>query len=806
MFSRSTTPSGTILQRFVIVVALATAFLEWRCVAADSGAVRFGRDVLPILSENCYPCHGPDDQQRKGGLRLDSQSSASLDLGGYRAIEIGAPDQSRLIQLINSNDPETRMPPPKTKKALTERQRMILRTWIAAGAPYDEHWAWTPPARPDIPQTESSHQWARNPIDHFVHRSMSSAALSPSPEADTNTLIRRVSLDIRGLPPTPKEVDQFVHDNSPDAYSRLLDRLLESPRYGERMVVDWLDAARYADSNGYQVDRDRETYAWRDWVIRAFNENMPFDQFTIEQLAGDLLPNPTLKQLIATGFNRNHMMNEEGGVIPEEFLAEYCADRVETVATVWMGLTFLCARCHDHKYDPLTQTDYYSLFAYFHNISEKGRGNYGAHIRRNNPPMIQLPAPELEAKRTRIEITVKALQQKIATLEKDDSEREALQTKLDEAQKKFNEIDLSIPTALVMEELPEPRQTFVLQRGAYDKPGARVTARTPQILTSRPFNGLPNRLGLARWLVSRDHPLTARVTVNRLWQSIFGTGLVRTPGDFGTRGALPSHPELLDWLAVEFMETGWDVKRMVRLILSSATYRQSSRLRKEDIEIDPENLYYARSPRYRLQAEFIRDQALAASGLLVSDIGGPSVRPYHPPGLYEQIVAGKGPSKYVEDHGSGLYRRSVYTYWKRSVPHPAMLTFDAPFRETCVVQRPRTNTAMQALNLMNDPTYLEASRHLAVRMMKHGGILSQDRISYGFQIVLARKPFPTELNLLHQSLQQRLDEFQAYPEQAKAFLDVGHSPIQKDIPAVDLAAYTLTASTLLNLDETLTRE
>ena len=780
--------------------------MTWFHAVAEPDSVRFDRDVLPILSENCYPCHGPDDQQRKAGLRLDSLDGASRDLGGYRAIEIGSPRKSHLIELIESEDPELRMPPPNTNRRLTPKQASILRRWISAGAPYDEHWAWVPPARPVVPQTDDASKWARNPIDHFIYQRMQEASLSPSPSADSNTLVRRLSLDLTGLPPTPEDVDQFVKNPSPDAYTQLVNRLLESPHYGERMAVDWLDAARYADSNGYQVDRDRETYAWRDWVIKAFNQNMTFDQFTIEQLAGDLLPEPSLDQLIATGFNRNHMMNEEGGIIPEEFLAEYCADRVETVATVWMGLTFLCARCHDHKYDPLTQADYYSLFAYFHNVDEKGRGNYGAHIRRNNPPMIQLPSPDLEAQRTKLTQAINSLEKEVASLKKQGEDAQSAEKRLKAAKKDYDEVDLAIPTALIMKERPEPRPTFILERGAYDKPGTRVEARPPSVLTKKPEEGPSNRLDLAHWLVSPNHPLTARVTVNRLWQSIFGTGLVRTPGDFGTRGELPTHPDLLDWLATEFIASGWDVKSMIRLIVSSATYRQSSRVREEHISIDPENRLLARSPRYRLQAEFIRDQALAASGLLAPILGGPSVRPYHPTGLYEQVVAGRGPSTYVEDQDAGLFRRSIYTYWKRSVPNPAMLTFDAPFRETCVVQRARTNTAMQALNLMNDPTYVEASRHLAQRMIREGGKAPEDRIRFAFNRLLSREPQPAELATLTMSLKEHFSDFRSREEAARALVEVGHSLTPDDLSSAELAAYTLTASTLLNLDETITRE
>lgn len=768
--------------------------------------IDFSQDVRPLLSDNCFPCHGPDEGQRKAGLRLDTAAGAQQDLGGYQAIHPGRPDDSVLIQRIFSTDPDEVMPPKDSNRSLTRAQKETLRQWVHSGATYDEHWAWRRPSRPSLPMSKGNREWARNEVDSFVHARLLQNSLQPSPEADRHTLVRRLSLDLTGLPPTPVEVAQFLSDSAPNAYEHLVERLLDSPHYGERMAVDWLDAARYADTNGYQVDRDREMYAWRDWVIAAFNDNKPFDEFTIEQIAGDLLPRPSLDQLIATGFHRNHMMNEEGGIIPEEFLTEYCADRVETTATVWLGQTFTCARCHDHKFDPFTQNDYYSLYAFFHNVDELGRGDYGKSIRKNNPPMLQLPSPELEAVRATHRSNWQRRRQDLDEIPKDSPLRAELEKEVNELRKKVDEADLAIPTALVMKELPEPRPTYILIRGAYDQKGERVSPTTPASLPPM-IKSLPkNRLGLARWLVDPENPLTARVTVNRLWQTVFGTGIVKTPEDFGTQGSLPSHPQLLDWLAVEFIDSGWDIKAMMRLLVTSATYRQSSQLDPTTTAQDPENRLFARGPRHRLPAEVIRDQALAASGLLVRDIGGASVRPYHPPGLYEQVVAGKGANTYVQDTGAALYRRTMYSYWKRSVPNPAMLTFDAPFRETCTVRRSRTNTPMQALNLMNDPTYVEAAQFLALRMLKEGGLTMESRLDYGFRLVTARPPSGDELILLHSAAFRSASEFKAAPQEALKLLSTGDSPIADLASPTELAAYTIAASIILNLDETVTRE
>ena len=789
--------------RFLVCLHAACSLVS---AAGADESPSFSRDVRPILSNKCGACHGPDERAREAGLRFDTQEGAMADLGGYRAIVAGQPSESALVARIESHDEDQQMPPPGSNLKLTHEEKRTLRRWIAEGAKWEGHWAFQPIARPVPPEVASSGKWVRNEIDAFVLAALEREGLAPSPMADRPTLIRRLTLDLTGLPPTPAEVDAYVRDKSADAYSRVVERLLQSPHHGERMAVDWLDAARYADSNGYQVDRDREMYAWRDWVIQAFNENKPFDQFTIEQLAGDLLPSATLAQKIATGFHRNHMMNEEGGVLPEEFLNEYCADRVETTATIWLGQTFSCARCHDHKFDPFTQRDYYSLYAFFHNNAESGKGNYGAPIQRNNPPMIQLPSPELEAKRDRLREQLKPLQARLEGLPQKSPERSKLSQEIAALQKQADQVDLAIPTALVMQELPQPRKTFILIRGAYDKRGEEVRAGTPASLPPMAGDLPRNRLGLARWLTDPANPLVARVTMNRLWQSIFGAGLVTTPEDFGSQGAYPSHPGLLDWLAAEFVESGWDIRAMIRLLVTSSTYRQSSRLTSELRQRDPDNRLLARGSRYRLQAEFLRDQALAASGLLTRDIGGPSVLPYHPPGLYEQVVAGKGRNSYVQDQGAKLYRRTMYSYWKRSVPNPAMLIFDAPFREGCVVRRSRTNTPMQALNIMNDPTYVEAAEFLARRMIREGGREADSRITHGMRLVLGRAPRPVELKHLSAALTRYLKDFEAHAADAARLLANGDAVMADAPPATELAAYALLAGLLLNLDETLTRE
>ncbi len=755
--------------------------------------VEFNRDVRPLLSDACFHCHGPDKNTRKADLRLDIREEAvKLAKSGEFPIMPGRPDKSELVRRIVAADADERMPPPDSHKVLNPAQQEILRRWVAQGAEYQLHWAYLPIQRPPVPAK------GLHPVDAFVRQRLATENLRPAAEADKVTLIRRVTLDLIGLPPTPAEVDAFVNDKAPRAYERVVERLLASPHFGERMAVDWLDGARYADTNGYQVDRDRTLYGWRDWVIRAFNENKRFDQFTIEQIAGDLLPNATIEQRIATGFNRNHMINEEGGITPEEFLAEYTADRVETTATVWLGQTFNCARCHDHKFDPFTQRDFYSLKAFFHNVSEKGVGDYGQQFNMSSPPFVTLPAPDLEAK-------IAALKTEIEQVKQDQSEE--AKKRLAQLTKNLADTEKSVPVTLVMDE-GTPRDTFILRRGVFDQLGEKVTAATPAALPQMREELPRNRLGLARWLVDPQNPLPARVTVNRFWQMLFGTGLVRTAEDFGSQGEPPSHPELINWLAAEFISSGWDVKAMLRLLVTSATYRQSSKLTPKAHERDPDNRLLARGPRFRLQGEFVRDQALAASGLLVEKIGGPSVKPYHPAGLYEQVVNQKDnpAATYTQDTGEALHRRSLYTYWKRSVPNPAMLLFDAPFRETCTLRRPRTNTPLQALNLLNDPTYVEAARLLAQRMLREGGNSPESRLRYGFRIVTARVPGPAEMKILKASLERTLREFQADPAGAAALLKVGEAATDAKLDAEELASFTTLASLMLNLDEAVTKE
>lgn len=780
----------TLLLR-AIFLGLTVGALE--SVANELAPARpgFNRDIRPILSDACFHCHGPDQNTREAGLRLDVRDDATTATeSGAVAIVPGHPEKSEVVRRILSTDEDDRMPPDRSHKSLTPRQKEVLSHWIAQGAEYQNHWAYEPVQRPPVP-TPNDH-----PVDAFIRQRLTTENLRAAEEADRVTLIRRATLDLTGLPPSLVEVDAFLNDTAPGAWERVIDRLLASPHYGERMAIDWLDAARYADTNGYQVDRDRSLHPWRDWVIQAFNENKRFDQFTLEQLAGDLLSNATVAQRVATGFNRNHMINEEGGVTEEEFLANYTADRVETTATVWLAQTFNCARCHDHKFDPLTQRDFYSLKAFFHNVSEKGAGDYSKPANVSSPPFLPVPGPDLAAKISAIKTDI---EQAAPDQSPEGKARVAALTK------SLEEAENAVPVTLVMDDAM-PRDTFILLRGAFDQPGEKVTAATPAIMPPMSDSLPRNRLGLARWLVDPAHPLTARVTVNRYWQMLFGTGLVATAEDFGSQGEPPSHPELLDWLAAEFISSGWDTKAMLRLLVTSATYRQSSKFTPAARERDPDNRLLARGPRFRLPGEFVRDQALAASGLLATKIGGPSVKPYHPPGLYEQITEGSGTTVYVPGKGEDLHRRSLYTYWKRSVPNPAMMLFDAPFRETCVMRRPRTNTPLQALNLLNDPTYVEASRRLAQRMLLEGGASTSSRLTHGFRLITARHPRPAEMTILTASLERTLLDFQADQAGAEALLQVGEATTQPGLNAAELAAYTTVASTLLNLDETVTKE
>jgi cytochrome c553 len=1006
------------MNRYPLAIALLLVAVP--AVAVEPLKVDYNRDVRPILADHCFQCHGPDAKQRQANLRLDTNDG------------IRAADTDELLTRITSADPRQVMPPPKTGKTLTAEQVATLKAWIDQGAPWAGHWAFTPPVRPAVPEIRHPQSAIHNPIDNFILARLAQEGLTLSPPADKVTLLRRVTLDLTGLPPTPEEVDAFLKDDSPDAYEKVVDRLLASPRYGERMAWRWLEAARYADTNGYQTDAGRDMWRWRDWVIEAYNRNLPFDRFTIEQLAGDLLPNPTLDQRIATGFNRNHRGNSEGGIVPEEYAVEYVADRVETTATVWLGLTFTCARCHDHKYDPFPQKDFYRLFAFFNNVPEKGRAvKFG-----NSPPFIKAPTREQQKHLAELDERVKEADRRVAELREAvmaaqrqweqtadpaklpewspgrglqaafklngvasvevphvghfgfddrftlacrihprtpdgtilargvdeprgegysvhlvggkvqvhltkrwlddalrietidtvplnrwshltvtyDASRLAAGTKvyingtqaqtrvlLDELNQSFDtreplrigfgggpdsrfvgtidEVRIftrvlddtearllavaaspaeilrkpipdrtaaeaeklraffvavaapkpirdaheaqrasrderqkfwdAIPTVMVMEEMPTPRDTHVLIRGEYDKKGEKVTPGVPALFgeqgahvprsPSRP--GSPNRLDLAKWIVSPANPLTARVAVNRAWQMHFGTGLVKTTEDFGTQGAFPTHPELLDWLACVF-RTDWDLKRLHKLIVTSATYRQSSRITKELLARDPENKLLARFPRLRLSAEMVRDQALFVSGLLVEKLGGPSVKPYQPPGLWNEL---SGTGDYVPDTGENLYRRSLYTYWKRTAPPPVMAAFDAAGRETCWVRESRTNTPLQALALLNETAFVEAARALAQRILSEA-TEPDDRLTRAFRRVTGRAPNAQELAVLRKSLAFHLAEFRVNPTAAKKLLAVGSSQPDPKLDPAELAAYTAISNTLLNLDEVVTRE
>ena len=833
-----------------------SAAVDQRIVAEDK--IDFSRQIRPILSAACYQCHGPDEKQRQAALRLDQQESLLVNRDVRPAVVPGNHTQSELFHRISSNDPEMRMPPPDVVRQLTEEEIELLKSWINQGADWETLWS-LQPVRIVEPLGVLQDDWPRSKIDQFVLARLEAQGLTPNTQASRETLIRRVTLDLTGLPPTLAEIDAFLSDTSADAYEKVVERLLASPHYGERMAVDWLDAARFADTHGYHVDSQREMWRWRNWVIDAFNRNMPFDQFTVEQLAGDLLPEPTESNRIASGFNRNHGINFEGGAFAEEFRVEYVVDRVHTTATIFMGLTLKCARCHDHKFDPLSQKDYYRFFAFFNSVPERGiDGATG-----NAVPLMRFPSREQRKELVALNAALTSRQQALETYRKKSSEKatawankrraklagavesdsepnplyqllqldaaertdaqrqdliraflsqdktfQELKSAVNKAEREREKFENKISSTMVMRDSEEMRSTYLLNRGMYDQPGEQVTAGVPAIFPPLPKNALGNRLSLARWLVSDRHPLTARVTVNRFWQSIFGNGIVKTSENFGSQGSLPSHAALLDWLAARFIRSGWDVKDLMRLLVTSATYRQSSRITEESFQRDPENRLLARGPRVRLQAEMIRDASLAASGLLVRTVGGASVRPYQPAGLWEEVAFGiktYGAQKYEQDHGDALYRRSMYTFWKRSCPPPSLVTFDAPDRETCSVRRERTNTPLQALVLLNDPTYVETARGLAERTMHEGGKSNNERVTYAFRIVTGRRPTAAESAILLDEFNQRCTAFKTDAEIAAKLLSVGESQADSNLPIEELAAWTMVARLLLNLDEAITK-
>ena len=750
-----------MIRSFFIVLCLG-----W--VSLGQAAVNYNRDVLPILVNKCFACHGTDQAKRKAGLRLDTKASAYAERDGIHAVVPGQPEASELVTRIFSTDSDEVMPPSE-EVALTGAEKATLRQWISDGATYEKHWSFQTPSKPNLP---GPRDWGHAEIDRFVFKRMSEAGLSPQRPASRETLIRRVTLDLTGLPPTSREVDRFLRDTTPGAYERLVNRLLESPRFGERMAVWWLDGSRYGDSHGYDNDLENSQWPWRNWVIEAFNSNMPYDQFTLEQLAGDLLPNATESQVLATGFNRNHRINTEGGALDEEWRTEYVIDRVQTMGSVWMGLTLSCARCHDHKYDPISQREFYQLFALFNNLDEKGFIN---NLRGSAEPRIRYRNSEYERRKKQIEATVENADRRKAEIER---------------------LEVDFPFVMVMRD-DKPRKAFILQRGQYDAPGDQVKPGLLSVFSAVPGDMPMNRLALARWLTDGRHPLTVRVLVNRLWEQLFGTGIVKSSENLGVQTDWPSHPQLLDWLAVDFVQNGWNIKRLLRQLVMSATYRQAAATNAKRLRLDPENRLLSRGPRTRLAAEMVRDQALFLSGLMVEKHGGPSMWVYQPAGLWREVEK-RGTFK--QDHGEKLYRRSLYSRIRRTVAHPSMLLFDAPSREVCTVKRVHTNTPLQALALMNEVTYVEASRKFAERMMANG-TTAEERIAWAFRAATAREPKRGELELLKGGYERRLALFLDQPKAAEQLLGQGESPFDGLLGQTEVAALTTVANVILNLDE-----
>tara|TARA_R110002051_G_C8757027_1_gene501097 strand:- start:2743 stop:5061 length:2319 start_codon:yes stop_codon:yes gene_type:complete len=733
--------------------------------------VSYNFHIRPILSDNCFACHGPDANKREAGLRLDTEAGAYAALKenpDQHAIVPGSTNKSQVIKRIFSEDASEKMPPPESNLTITDFERNLIKKWVEQGGVYEKHWAFEPPTKKTIPIPYKD-EWRHNPIDGFIFAKMEEKGLTPSPKAEEGYLLKRLSLDLTGLPPTSEEVRLF--DSGQKSWEEMIDHYLNKPAYGEKLALLWLDISRYADSFGYQNDNIRTQWPYRDWVIHAFNKNIPYDKFLTWQFAGDLLPEPNREQLLATAFNRNHKITEEEGVIHEEYRVEYVLDKTNTFSKVILGMTMECAQCHDHKYDPISQKDYFNLYAFFNNTPEKGfEGGAGSAVRAKTPLM---------------------------WIDTEDTEG---------ILGFINHPDTNKVAVSIMQDLQDSiRPTFILDRGLYDAPkGEPLSANTPDII--KPFSQeLPkNRLGLVKWAFAEDHPLTSRVFVNLIWQEIFGVGLVPSSGDFGMQGKLPTHPELLDWLAVEFRESGWDIKKLIKLIVSSATYQQSSAVSKEMLAIDPDNTYLSRFPRLRLHAELIRDMVLASSGLLVPELGGPSVKPYQPEGLWEASSSGRGELNiYRQDKGDKLYRRGIYTFIKLTLPPPSLLIFDGSNRDICQVNRNRTNTPLQALAMLNDPLVLEASRVLAEKLNANYKD-EKSAIDEAFVRILGRLPKSEEEKLLKAFYVEELSRFQEDPDIAVNTLMVGDSPAAK-MEEIRTAALMQVIVAIYNLEETLTK-
>jgi mono/diheme cytochrome c family protein len=817
--------------------------------ASPAGKVEFARDILPIVSAHCFTCHGPDEKTRKAGLRLDLGETAMKKLkSGARAVVPGDVKSSELIARIFATDPDERMPPAKTQKSLKDTEKALLKRWIEEGAVYQKHWAFVAPKRPGLPAVRNE-AWVKNSIDRFVLARLEKEGLKPAPAADRHTLARRVTLDLTGLPPTIDAVDRFVNDKRPDAYERFVDEVLKAPAYGERWAHVWLDLARYADSNGYATDSLRTIWKYRDWVIDALNANMPFDRFTLEQIAGDMLPGATNEQILATAFHRNTLTNDEGGTSDEEFRVAAVVDRVNTTLQVWMGITMACAQCHDHKYDPISQEEYFRVFAVFNQTEDSDKSD--------NSPLLSSITVEQQKQKSKLESDIAALEKELqkpspdldmkqkqwekdvktdklpgnvkAILALDAAKRNAAQQaeltkyfrsiapELKQTQDQLGALKkqltaMPIVTTPIMKELPDSKKrvTKIHIRGNFLDQGREVQPGVPMFLPQLDGKAQANRLAVARWLVSPENPLTARVAVNRFWEQLFGVGLMDTPDDFGIRGKLPNHPELLDWLATEFAAPaqpadgpGWDMKKLLRLIATSATYRQSSAVTPALFERDPDNKLSARGPRFRVPAEVIRDQALFISGLLSPKMHGTPVRPPRPKlGL---TAAFGGGTDWETSPGEDKHRRALYTQWRRTSPYPSMTTFDAPSRNVCTVTRPRTNTPLQALVTLNDPVYVEAAQALGRRMVKEGGATTESRVTYGFRLCLARPPQEKEVQRLAAMFTQARNGYTNSPADALKLATEPLGPLAAGQDAADMAAWTLVGNVLLNLDETLAK-
>jgi hypothetical protein len=732
--------------------------------------VSYNFNIRPIFSDKCFKCHGPDANKREAGLRLDIPEEAFKALQDNpkaHALVAGDPSSSEVYLRITSDDSTQMMPPPASNlKRLTGYETDLIKKWIKQGAKYEKHWAFIPPKAAPLPKVNNT-SWPKNQIDFFVLSNLEKKNIDPNPEADKERLLKRVSLDLTGLPPSLQLMDSFLADNSANAYEKVVDKLLQSPAYGEKMTLHWLDVARYADSHGYQDDNYRSQWPWRDWVIHAFNENLPYDKFITWQLAGDLMPNGTKEQLLATGFNRNHKITEEGGVIDEEYRISYVTDRTNTFGKALLGVTMECAHCHDHKYDPFSQKEYYQLFAFFNNVNEKGITSV-------------VGGPETYAKKPMMQITNEDVRSILKFVNKPDT----------------NKLIVSVMGDTV-------RKTFLLKRGNYDALGEEVQPGTPKAILPFPTSYPKNRLGLAEWLLNKQNPLTARVFVNQQWQEIFGRGIVKSAGDFGMQGDLPKNAALLDWLSVDFRDHGWDMKRLVKQMVMSATYRQSAVMSAEKLKLDPNNELLSYSSRSRLPAELVRDVVLASSGLLNKSIGGPSVNPYQPPGLWEMASSGRGQlATYKQVHGPNLYRRGMYTLIKRTVPPASMGIFDASNRDQCEVGRLRTNTPLQALVMMNDPTVLEAARVLAAELLSKNTPV-KDKVYKAFRVIVCRKPNEKEMTLLTGYYQDELKKTDS--KTAAKLLSVGEYPMPDNVDKVKLAAMMKVIAMLYNLEETIVK-